>query len=154
LQFFTARLEFRSADEAAAASLCAIAADPRVRNDLYLDPPRHPPGWDVFRDEARAPEAIRLAARLRSEGTIVGAALVDDGYLWYFVDPLLWGRGYGGEIVAGACDALAVHAPTVRLKANVARDNIASVRLLERVGFRFCGLVQSPRRRAVLRYAR
>jgi RimJ/RimL family protein N-acetyltransferase len=155
-QRLTSRLRLTLADSAAASQICDIAADPRVRETLYIDPPLHllspeafdsPPGCDA------ASRTVHLAARLRSDERVIGAAMFDDGYFWYFVHPLLWRQGLGRELVSAACDLL-IERGIAALYANVARENVASVRLLESAGFTFQGLGRSSRGRALLRYVK
>lgn len=84
------------------------------------------------------PSASRQAARLRASGRIVGAISREDGTLSYFIARPEWRRGYGAALV----DQYLRQAswPRSPLRARVARGNLASRRILQRLGFVECGL--------------
>lgn len=99
----------------------------------------------------------RFVARLAGEGTLAGMLALEDGWLWYAVDPLHWGHGFGREIVHAALTKVAPALGLHGVQASVLRDNVRSRRLLESAGFRFLGPAwtdaPSPAKaRAVLRY--
>lgn len=56
----------------------------------------------------------------------------------YTLHPDHWGKGYGTEAVGAVVDAL-IEAGVRRLSASTHPDNVNSVRLLERLGFRYEG---------------
>lgn len=120
----------------------ALVLQPRVREPLFAGPPLTP---DTLR------QRTYFVARLAPQGPVVGLLGLHAEGLSYAIDPALWGRGLGGELLATACHTLAPAAGLRRLQALVQRDNLRSRRLLERTGFRFCGLRPMPRG-PVLRY--
>jgi RimJ/RimL family protein N-acetyltransferase len=56
--------------------------------------------------------------------------------LSYWLDKALWGRGIATRAVAAF---IAAQAPAQVLHARVAKDNLASLKLLQRCGFQVCG---------------
>lgn len=120
----------------------ALMLQPQVRELLFAGPPVTP---ETLRQRAY------FVARLQLSGPLVGVLGLHAEGLSYAIDPALWGRGLGRELLATACHTLAPAAGLRPLRALVRRDNLRSRRLLERAGFRFAGLRQLPRG-AVLRY--
>ena len=56
------------------------------------------------------------------------------GEIFYAILPEFWGRGLGTEAVIGVLDFCFDHLKLHRVAAGVAVDNLASIRLLEKVG--------------------
>jgi RimJ/RimL family protein N-acetyltransferase len=105
----------------------------------------------------RADDRRRVFVAEDTAGALIGAASIDDhGHLAYAVAAQLRGRGYGGEMVRLLCRQAAREGGVEWVRAQVARENIASRRILERQGFAFDGLIHpviQGRRTAVLNYA-
>jgi GNAT superfamily N-acetyltransferase len=84
------------------------------------------------------PSASRHAARLRGSGRIVGAISREDGTLSYFIARPEWRQGYGTALVEQYLRQ--TFWPAAPLQARVARGNLASRRILQRLGFAERGL--------------
>jgi RimJ/RimL family protein N-acetyltransferase len=78
-----------------------------------------------------------------SDGTTLGGASLVAGELCYFVDPSLWGRGFGTAIASAA---LAIGAASGRSTWDLViyRHNLASLRIADRLGCRFTGVCHRP----------
>ena len=80
----------------------------------------------------------------RDGDTIVGDLAVHQSWqgraveIGYSLHPDHWGRGYASEAAAGLVDAL-IERGVRRLSAMTHPDNVASIRVLERIGFEFEG---------------
>ena len=87
---------------------------------------------------------IQLTAisRNHSQGLsrVIGAARIEEGQISYYVAPDRWRQGFGFELVEAVCAFALPDLRLARLYACVLRDNVASRRILERLGFVFCGL--------------
>jgi len=157
----TERLTLRPVRPGDAPAIEAMFHDPRVNRFLPARR-RTESGIDgVRRDRrvARLGSAVRFAIRTREHPRFIGTVMVfgidrDSGRaeLGYALVRDAWGSGYASEAAGAVIDwafsALRLH----RLDANVADRNLASVRVLRRLGFRAEGV----RREAVLdgrRYA-
>jgi RimJ/RimL family protein N-acetyltransferase len=82
---------------------------------------------------------IVMAARAPT-GELRGCVRVDNDELSFFVDRHHWRKGYGG-LMTGWVVRRVIRQESARLYANVERNNVASIRLLERAGFQFSGIV-------------
>jgi RimJ/RimL family protein N-acetyltransferase len=106
----------------------------------------------VFTPEDPADRAAFDAhqARIRSDPTVLMRAVLDDGALagtiatfdqdgerevTYWIDPSRWGRGIATE----ALGLLLALEPVRPVRGRVAASNVASRRVLEKVGFRVVG---------------
>lgn len=137
----------------------------RVRNEAWLEPwegaPESQPGlpWRdrhsavVFaallrslRREARAGRAFpfavtyddRLVGQVNVSGVVRGA--FDSGAIGYWIDQRLAGRGVAPTAVALVVDHVFDVAGLHRVEANVRPENAASLRVVEKLGFRREGL--------------
>jgi ribosomal-protein-alanine N-acetyltransferase len=136
----------------------AALLDLRSRHRAFLEP------WEPLRDDAfytleRQRQGVEASVRERDEGrgapfvivherAVVGAVnlsaivrgVFQNAYLGYWISPEVGGRGFATEAVrqavAAAFRTLALH----RVQAAVIPRNTASVRVLEKVGFREEGL--------------
>ncbi|SKC68676.1 GNAT family N-acetyltransferase [Krasilnikoviella flava] len=118
--------------------------DPRVPAHRRLDAEGRPTlgemeGW--IRDGSRTPSLALLAAERRSEGDVVGYCGLIDGALGPDEPELafellrrVWGAGYATE-AAGAVVGWAQESGYHRLWATVRDWNVASRRVLTKVGF-------------------
>ena len=136
------------ADEA---PLARIAGDRRVARMLGSFPSPCPPekAREVIgrsRDTSRP--GFRLA--VRHEGLLAGTVgispLPERGAptISYFLDPPLWGRGLMSEALSAFLPALCAAFALPAIEATVFEDNPASIRALERVGFRVAGRLHEP----------
>jgi ribosomal-protein-alanine N-acetyltransferase len=75
---------------------------------------------------------------------VAGAARIDHGEISYYVHPTLWHQGYGLELVQAVCNIAREQLALEALHASVLRDNLASRRILDRLGFEFCRLEYLP----------
>ena len=90
------------------------------------------------------PFAIRVEGRLAGQVTldnIVRGAL-RSGYLGYWIDRSVAGRGLGSLAVALVCDHAFGPAGLHRLQADIRPENLRSQRLVERLGFRQEGVLR------------
>ncbi|MBW8758598.1 MAG: GNAT family N-acetyltransferase [Burkholderiales bacterium] len=144
----------RHFDESDTLAVRAILADAAVAVPFFG---RVLPGDQLERRIARhwgggpgAPER-RIVACVVADGRLVGAGLRRGAEIGWFVAPDWWRRGVATALVRRLCMD-----PETAF-AQVHRDNLASIRLLEKLGFRFAGLRPPPRAsfeaRARLRYA-
>ena len=136
----------------------AALLDLRSRHRAFLEP------WEPLRDDAfytleRQRQGVEAAVRERDEGrgapfvvvherAVVGAVnlssivrgVFQNAYVGYWISPEFGGRGFATEavrqVVATAFRTLALH----RVQAAVIPRNAASIRVLEKVGFREEGL--------------
>jgi RimJ/RimL family protein N-acetyltransferase len=134
--------------------LDAIAADPRVAQAYWVGRPGRLRA--TFARPEQQQGALRLCART-ADGVVLGLVQCTGGQLSYFLRPDAWGRGYGTEMVAAACASPELRMAGIR--AEVIRENLASRRILERLGFRFSTIYQRawsgrPGRVAMLVYER
>lgn len=82
----------------------------------------------------------------RTDGAALGLLIVHeiqlpeksrvDVRLGYLLAEAAWGKGVGTELVAGFVDWCEAHTEIRSVTGGVAHDNIASVRILEKHGFR------------------
>ena len=95
----------------------------------------------------------QVAVRL-DEHRLIGCVRLERRQLSYFLGRPYWGQGLGGRVLGLVTAELRDSQPGAQLRALVARDNIASCRLLQRNGFAFSGIVPGPSRlRCVHEYA-
>jgi [ribosomal protein S5]-alanine N-acetyltransferase len=135
----------------------------RLANEAWLRPwePTAEQSWSVRHTPAAYRGMRQAAARrarlgtsvpfaVRVEGRLAGQVTVDNivrgalrsGFLGYWMDGAVAGRGLGSLAVALACDhafgAVGLH----RLQADIRPENTPSRRLVERLGFREEGLLR------------
>ena len=136
-------------------------SDLRIRNQDWLGPwegqpagarpatwaERHSPQvfaamLRVLHREARAgralPFGITVAGRLAGQVTVsnVVRGAFDSGYVGYWVDGALAGRGVAPTALALVADHCLTTAGMHRLEANIRPENAASRRVVEKLGFR------------------
>ena len=90
------------------------------------------------------PFAVRVEGRLAGQVTIdnVVRGALRSGSLGYWIDRSVAGRGMGSLAVALACDHAFGEAGLHRVQADIRPENLASRRLVERLGFRQEGLLR------------
>jgi RimJ/RimL family protein N-acetyltransferase len=146
----TERLCLGLPDQSMAQQLAAWTTHPQISATL----------WPEDRINLN-PRVVALAAWPRNGGAPVGELRLrpGSGQLSYFVVPALWGRGFATEMVNAVCEPVGLNLGLSSLGAVVLRDNLASLRVLEKSGFRFHGLTYASRAggavpRAALRFVR
>ncbi|MEM6744864.1 MAG: GNAT family N-acetyltransferase, partial [Pseudomonadota bacterium] len=143
LTLITPRLRLRPPRAADAARIAELTSD-----------------WDVARMTTRIPhpnppaEARRFVRSVHEQGRdvfaietasdgLIGVIGVEDGALGYWLGRAWHGQGRGSEAVA----AMLVHAfgalGAEAVRASVFADNPASMRILQKMGFRECGVSSS-----------
>ncbi len=135
----------------------------RLENEDWLRPwePSASQAWDVRHTPAayramrrvlaqRARLGTSLPFAIRVEGRLAGQVTIDNvvrgalrsGYLGYWIDRSVAGRGMASLAVALVCDhafgAVGLH----RVQADIRPENLPSQRLVERLGFRQEGLLR------------
>ena len=146
----TRRTLVRDAAAADLDALRALAGDPRVADPYF--------GYWARRDNlpdhyflpqlgaAAVPERQLVAIR-RADGVLVGAVRLSQQYLGYFFAPDVWRSGYASEVLAALCPRLLAETGLPFLSIHVARENLASIRLAERLGCSYHGLIRVPSER-------
>jgi RimJ/RimL family protein N-acetyltransferase len=113
-----------------------------------------PPGWQGPFSEARArrwiaerdSEGTTLLAREHDSHDAIGLLILHEEpagpgsiveiRLGYLLAEAAWGKGLGGELVSGFVDWCRVQPDVGSVVGGVLPGNVASIRILERVGFR------------------
>jgi ribosomal-protein-alanine N-acetyltransferase len=98
----------------------------------------------------RARMGTSLPFALRVEGRLAGQVTLDNivrgalrsGYLGYWIDRSVAGRGMGSLAVALVCDHAFGEVGLHRVEADIRPENLPSQRLVERLGFRREGLLR------------
>ena len=93
---------------------------------------------------ARAPGSLRLAARCPELGQVVGAIGLVGDELSYFIARPRWSSGFGSAMLGALLRPRGEASAARRLFARVARENVASRRLLDAAGFAERGLEVRP----------
>ncbi|MGZ4508406.1 MAG: GNAT family N-acetyltransferase [Blastococcus sp.] len=90
------------------------------------------------------PFAIRVEGRLAGQVTVdnIVRGALRSGYLGYWVDRSVAGRGMASLAVALVCDHAFTQVGLHRLQADIRPENLRSQRLVERLGFRHEGLLR------------
>jgi ribosomal-protein-alanine N-acetyltransferase len=135
----------------------------RQANESWLSPwepsaavpwrDRHtPPAYRAMRRAVarRARLGTSLPFAVRVDGRLAGQVTVDNivrgalrsGYLGYWIDRGVAGRGMASLAVALVCDHAFGQAGLHRLQADIRPENLRSQRLVERLGFRQEGLLR------------
>ncbi|HZV85374.1 MAG TPA: GNAT family protein [Brevundimonas sp.] len=140
MELLTARLKLRSARPEDVEALHAVLSDP-VATRWWSTPPHETLDQTAAWLEtmiAGGPEQPDFVIEMG--GRVVGKAgffkLPEIGYILH---PDVWGQGVATEAVAAAVDHVFAEHHVDRLTADVDPENIASIRLLERLGFVMTG---------------
>ena len=135
-----AEVALRALEDADLDPLFELMRDPEsVRMAAFTAPdPDDRAAFDAHQARVRsAPDVIQRA--VTCDGRFVGsiACFVVDGdtELTYWIDRSVWGQGIAGRALAAFLDLV----PVRPLHARAAGDNIRSVRVLQRAGFRVVG---------------
>lgn len=144
----TARLLIRSFAEADLAAFQAYRLRPEVYRYLFRPPPTAAALAEqlgrIRRERFEADgDALHAAVALKDGGAVIGDIMLKladaaamQAEIGYIFDPAHGGRGYASEALPAALDLAFAHLPIHRLFARVDPRNLASVRLLEGLGFR------------------
>lgn len=155
-RFQTARLSVAGWQEALAAAAGRAALAERMADMLTPEVARTlPPKWQPLESvgealewlDARAAEGDCFTVKTIDDGRIVGclvayAAMAEadpdklDLRIGYLLAREAWGRGFGSELIAGFVDWCETAGDIRVLIGGVEDDNIASIRVLEKNGFR------------------
>jgi ribosomal-protein-alanine N-acetyltransferase len=135
----------------------------RVANQDWLAPwePSAPQAWALRHTPAAYRAMRRAVARrarvgtsvpfmIRADGRLAGQVTIDNivrgalrsGYLGYWIDRSVAGRGMASLAVALVCDHAFGPVGLHRLQADIRPENLPSQRLVERLGFRQEGLLR------------
>ncbi|MFD1880968.1 GNAT family N-acetyltransferase, partial [Paracoccus pacificus] len=126
-----------------AEALAAIVSLPEVARMLFLFDSGFGPdrARDFIRDWSwQGAPPFRLA--IRTGGRMIGSIGIGappENEIYYFLAPEVGGRGLASEIVPAFCEAVTARFDLRHLTAEVFDDNPASIRVLERAGFRRTG---------------
>jgi ribosomal-protein-alanine N-acetyltransferase len=93
---------------------------------------------------ASLPFAVRVEGRLAGQVTVdnIVRGALRSGYLGYWIDRSVAGRGMASLAVALVCDHAFTQVGLHRLQADIRPENLPSQRLVERLGFRQEGLLR------------
>jgi RimJ/RimL family protein N-acetyltransferase len=142
----TARLRLRPFDDTDEDGLFALHSNPRVLRYWDAPPWSERVRAERFVTDCRRMEeqgtGVRLAVDRRSDGTFIGWCSLNrwnpeyrSGSLGYCFDDSVWGRGYATEaaraLLQWAFGALDLN----RVQAETDTRNVASARVLEKLGF-------------------
>jgi RimJ/RimL family protein N-acetyltransferase len=140
--FSTERLILRRPRSSDAAAVFEYGSDPEVAK--YADWPRlgHVEDAAAALDNAarrwKSGEEYSWRMTVRPDDTAVGGVACSiDGHraeLGFLVSRPLWGRGYGTEAARVVFDWIKSLPEVVRIQATTDADNVASVRVLEKLG--------------------
>jgi ribosomal-protein-alanine N-acetyltransferase len=135
----------------------------RLANESWLSPwePTAPVSWSARHTPAAYRAMRRAVARrarlgtslpfaVRVEGRLAGQVTVDNivrgalrsGYLGYWIDRSVAGRGMASLAVALVCDHAFTEVGLHRVQADIRPENLPSQRLVERLGFQREGLLR------------
>jgi ribosomal-protein-alanine N-acetyltransferase len=161
LEVLTSRMLVRLTQQADAEALLKILRDHRVSSRFLepVDADDRVAQASLMRDftmRENEPDLHFTALRREEstvENTIIGAAGLCNGEISYCVDPEFWHQGYGYELAQAVCGIARDRLGAERLLAKVLRDNLISRRILERLGFLFCGLEYLPHAYRAGKYA-
>lgn len=144
----TPRLVLRSVTESDALDLFAVCSDARLTETTIFETHRTIEDTRAFIAQVTGPNRNPNGAALvmTAGGRLVGSCgflpvagtthAVEIGYLVAVPD---WGRGFATEAVGRLVDYTLEYPATFRVQARVFDGNIGSVRVLEKLGFRYEG---------------
>ena len=110
-----------------------------------LQPPALAKVLADWRCPPSGPGDWQLAVRLDNQ-RLIGCVRLERRLLSYFLGRPYWGQGLGRLALGLVGAELRRRQPGAMVHAQVARDNIASCRMLQRSGFAFSGIVPDPTR--------
>ncbi len=83
---------------------------------------------------------LGLASAIECSGTVIGMIGATNGHIWYFLAPEVRGQGYGTEALTAKIAQAFADPDVTQLDAGTWSDNLASMRLLEKMGFEQTGV--------------
>ncbi len=148
----TERLVLRPLTRADAAELHTVFSDPEVMrywsNPPHRDQARTEAMIEMINEDFERREVLQWGIEREADGRLLGTVtLIADGEqpraeLGYIIGREHWGQGFAGEAqrraIGFAFEELGLH----RLEADTHPENAASLRSLERLGFRREGLLR------------
>lgn len=117
----------------------AILSDPEAMRYWSTEPHadrKVTSDWLAKKLTMPAPTDLVIEVGCRAMGTAGGRELPEVGYLLH---PSLWGLGYAGEAMRALIPVLFARPGVDHLTADIDPENLASARLLERLGFQVSG---------------
>jgi RimJ/RimL family protein N-acetyltransferase len=136
----TARLVIRPIEQAEIADFHAIAKRREIAENLASIP--HPMSKEVAADwlsERAFRNSPDFAAGIfRPDGTLIGCIGISDNPVttYYFFASEYWGHGYASEVLNPFLDWCANQYDISEIKVGVHQENLGSIKVLERSGFR------------------
>jgi [ribosomal protein S5]-alanine N-acetyltransferase len=149
-RLFTPRLHLRRPVEADAASIIAIAGDWEVARRLARVPhPYTPEHFRLFMSSVVANEPTWAIVRRQTDELIgvIGLAPNDDGQsgeVGYYIARPFWGQGFATEAAQAIVRMGFDVCRYVKLTSGYHADNLASGRVLKKLGFEPCGRSTRP----------
>ncbi|MBI3127869.1 MAG: GNAT family N-acetyltransferase [Candidatus Tectomicrobia bacterium] len=146
----TARLILRPASPADAPAIEPLLSEWEVARHTARVPHPFPEGgaeaWLALASgEREAGRGLMLAIEEKAAGRLTGCIGLETGdnegrlEIGYWIGRPFWGRGYATEAVRALTGWAFGHLPIREIKAGVFPDNAASMRVLEKAGFRLAG---------------
>jgi RimJ/RimL family protein N-acetyltransferase len=145
----TSRLTLREYDFVDWPAVHEYAADPRVVRYMWWGPNSEADTQRFVREaiahrDARPRVDFEFAVTLGETGTLIGGGSLNTrnrpeyatAEIGYCLAARVWGRGYGTEAVRALCEVGFQDAGLHRIVAFIDPENVTSIRLIERVGFR------------------
>lgn len=142
------RLILRSPERRDEDSFIEAVRDSQSLHHPWVDPPSDAFRFRAYLDRLERPDHFGFLAETISEGDLVGVVNINNvvmgafrsGYMGYYGYRSSGGNGLMTEAVeltvSYAFESLGLH----RLEANIQPANVRSIRLVERLGFRYEGL--------------
>lgn len=134
-------MRLRPADAMDYADLVGILEDMEVAYWLFSGPP--PPAICYLEPDESADVGPVYIAETGTEPRPVGGGRLEPQGFSYFVSRPEWGKGYGAQIARLMLTEFRRRRPSERAVLTIRRENRASVRIVERLNFRFAGLSSS-----------
>jgi RimJ/RimL family protein N-acetyltransferase len=155
----TGRLRLRPPKESDLDALHRLQVDPRMMRDLadgHVYSIEESEGWLRHHIDLRAERGFGLwCAELRSNGDVIGwidltlpdwfPALLPDPEIGWFVDRRHWGRGLATEGASAALRVASGELGFERVIAICKIENVASARVMEKIGMTFVEELLHPR---------
>lgn len=92
-------------------------------------------------------QARQLVVLQQESQALIGAVRLTERCLGYFFSPTVWRAGYAGEVLRSLCPVLLEDSGLTYLSLHIARENLASIRLAERLNCSYHGLIRVPSER-------
>lgn len=154
MEMMTSRLALRELDPGHAAALNEIHRDPRITRYMTFDPQTMEQTKEYIASSvAERSRALRstydFAIVCRADNRLIGRCGLGisrpehkEAAVWYVLHPDSWGRGFAGEAVTCLLEFGFVTLGLHRVYADCDPRNMASCKLVERLGFRLEGTLR------------